>query len=77
MLVKQLALFISPKKQLDRDFKIKQNGKRLYKIDSANCLGIQIDKSLTWKNNIIHVAIKLNKVNAILSKSKHVLNKEL
>ena len=46
--------------------KIKLNGRRLYEKDSVKYLGIQIGKSLTWKKQVNHVAIKLNKVNAML-----------
>ena len=67
-------LFTSSKKQLDCDFKIKLNKKRLYKTGSVRYFGIQIDKILTWKQQINHVALKLNKANAILSKLKHVLD---
>ena len=57
----ELVLFASPKKQLDSDLKIKLNEKSLY-------LRIQTDKSLTWKQQVTNVALKLNKVNAMLSK---------
>ena len=70
----ELLLFTSSKKKLDCDLKIKLNGKRLYETDSAKYLGIQIDKRLTWKQQINHVALKLNKANAMLSKLRHVLD---
>ena len=54
----ELVLFTSPKKQLDSDLKIKLNEKSLY-------LRIQTDKSLTWKQQVNNVALKLNKVNAM------------
>ena len=34
----------------------------------------EIDKRLTWKQQITHVALKLNKTNAMLSKLRHVLD---
>ena len=40
-------------------------------------IGIQIDKSLKWKQQINHVAVKLNKANAMLSKLRHSLDKKL
>ena len=55
----ELMLFTSSKKQLDCDLKIKLNGKRLYE---------------RWKQHINHVALKLNKANAMLSKLRHVLD---
>ena len=67
-------LFSSPKKQLDYNFKIKLNGKKLYEIDSIKYLVIRIDKRLTRKQQINHVALKLNKANAMLSKLRHVLD---
>ena len=67
-------LFTSSKKQFDCDLKIKLNGKRLYETDSAKYLEIQIDKRLTWKQQINHVALKLNKASAMLSKLRHVLD---
>ena len=70
----ELVLFTSSKKQLECDLKIKLNGKRLYETDSVKYLGIQIDKRLTWKQHIKHLAFKLNKANAMLSKLRHVLD---
>ena len=48
--------------------------KRLYETDLIKYLGIQIDKRLTWMQQINHVALKLNKANAMLSKLRHVLD---
>ena len=70
----ELVLFTSSKKQLDCNLKIKLKGKRLYEVDSVRYLGIQIDKRLTWKQQINNVALKLNKANAMLSKLRHVLD---
>ena len=47
---------------------------RFYETDSARYLGIQIDKILTWKHQINHMLLKLNKANAMLSKLRHVLD---
>ena len=51
--------------------KIKLNEKRLYQIDLVRYLGIQIDKRLAWKQQINHVALKLNKANTMLSSLRH------
>ena len=67
----KFVLLTSPKKKLDCDLKIKLNGKRFYETDSVKYLGIQTDKRLTWKRKINHVALKLNKTNAMLSKLRH------
>ena len=53
---------------------IKLNGKGLYETDSVKYLGIEIDKRLTWKQQINHVTLKLNITNAMLSKLRHVLD---
>ena len=66
MLVKlNLFFFSSSKKQIDCNLKIKLNRKRLYETDSVKYLGIQIDKTLSRKQQINHVALKLNKADAI------------
>ena len=61
----ELVLFSSSKKQIDCNLKIRLRGKRLYETDSVKYLGIQIDERLSWKQQINHVAVKLNKANAI------------
>ena len=38
--------------------------------DSVKYLGIQIDKNLIWKEQVNYVAIRLNKVKAMFSKSR-------
>ena len=66
MLVKlNLFFFSSSAKQIDCNLKIKLIRKRLYETDSVKYLGIQIDKRLSRKQQINHVALKLNKANAI------------
>ena len=67
-------LFTSSKKQLDCDLKNKLNRQKLFETDSVKYLGIQIDKRLTWKQQINHGALKLDKANAMLSKLRHVLD---
>ena len=75
MLVKfNLFFFTSSKKKLDCDLKTNLNGKTLYKANSVKYLGIQTDKRLTWKQQINHVALKLNESNFMLSKLRHVLD---
>ena len=40
----------------------------------SNISGIQVDKRLTWKQQINDVALKLNKANAMLSKIRRALD---
>ena len=70
----ELALFTFSKNQFDCDLKFKLNGKRPYETDSARNFGIQIEKRLAWMQQINHVALKLNKANAMLSKLRHILD---
>ena len=70
----ELKVFTSSKKQIDSGLKVKLNGKRVYETDSVKYLGIKIDKTLTWKQQINRVALKLNKANAMSSKLRHVLD---
>ena len=51
---------VEGKKQLDNDLKINLNGKRHYETDSLKYLGNQIDKNITWKQQINHLAINLS-----------------
>ena len=67
-------LFTSSKKQLDCDLKNKLNRQKLFETDSVKYLGIQIDKRLTWKRKMNHVALTLNKANDMLSKLRHILD---
>ena len=41
--------------------------KKLYTLNSVKYLGINIDESLNWKQQISDIDIKLNKANGILS----------
>ena len=72
----EFFLFTSPKKQLDSDLKARLNGKKLYETDSVKDLGIQTEKSLIRKQQINHVATKLNQVKTILSKLTYLLDKK-
>ena len=60
-------------KQPDSDLEIRLHRKTLCKTNSVEYLGIQIDKSLTWKWHINLVAVKL-KANAMLSKLRYFLD---
>ena len=74
----ELEFLTSIKKQLGSDLKIKLNRRRLREKDSVSgrYLEIQINKILTWKQQINHVAVKLCKANAMLPKLRHALNKK-
>ena len=74
----ELVIFTSLKRRLDSDLKIKLNGIfKLYETGSFKYLRMQIDKNLTWKQQVNHMAIKLHKTNAMLSKLRYILCKNL
>ena len=68
----ELVLFTS-KKQLYSELKIKLNGKKLYETGSAKFWEIPADKNLNWKQQVNHMATKLKKTNAMLSKLRYFL----
>ena len=74
----ELVIFTSLKRRLDSDLKIKLNGIfKLYETGSFKYLRMQIDKNLTRKQQVNHMAIKLHKTNAMLSKLRYILCKNL
>ena len=73
---REVGLFKSSRKLTDAPLKLKFNGKRLYLTNSVKYLGIKIDESLNWKEQISDIVIKLNKINAILSKLRHFIDRK-
>ena len=69
-----MILFKSIKKPLDSQIKLKNYGKRLYRTSSIKYLGIKIDQHLNWQDHIDNIAIKLNKVSAMLYKVRQFAN---
>ena len=47
---------------------------KLYSTDSIKYLGIGIAKNLNWKHDVSDIAIKLNRVNALLFKIQNFVN---
>ena len=70
-------MFRSPKHQLGGKLKIKFKGKKLYQAKKVKYLEIHLDKCLTLKHQINDVAVKLSKVNAILSKIRDYVELKL
>ena len=54
--------------------KIKLNRKRLDPSQSAKCRGIKIDQNLNWKDQINDIAVKPNRANALLFKTRNFVN---
>lgn len=74
--ITNLVFFTSPRK-LDRKLKIIQTQKRFYENNSVNYLGFQMDKSLTWKQQLNHMAMKVNEANPMVSKLRYFWMTEL
>ena len=70
----ELIIFKHQKKKLDSPIKIKLSRKRLYSSKSVKYLGIKIDENLNWKQHIYDIAIKLIRVNVLLSIIRNYVN---
>ena len=70
----ELVIFKSPRKVLLDEIKIKLSGKRLYPSNSVKYLGIKIDRFLHWHDQVNSIAVKRNRVNALLLKIRNHVN---
>ena len=73
----EVFLLKSSRKLTNVPLKLKLIGKRIYPTNSMKYLAIKIDENLKWKQQISDVSIKLNRENAILSKLKYVIDRNL
>ena len=69
-----LVIFKHQRKKLGTEIKIKLNRKRLYLSQSVRYLGIKIDQNLSWEDDINDIAVKLNRGNALLFKTRNFAN---
>ena len=69
----ELVLFKLSRKLTDVLLKLKLN-RRFF--DSVKHLGIKICESLNWKQENYDIAIKLSRTNAVLSKSRHFIDRK-
>ena len=72
----ELIIFKPSKKVIDFDLKFQLNGKQLYPTNSAKYLGVKIDNKLNWNEHINDVAIKLNRANVMLYKTRDYVNEK-
>ena len=72
----ELVIFKSPRKALLNEIKIKLSGKRLYPSNSIKYLGIKIDRFLHWHDQVNSTAVKLNRANTLLLKTRNYVNTE-
>ena len=73
----ELVIFKQKRKILDREINIKFNRKRLYVTRSFKYIGVKIDKNVNWNHHINDLAAKLNRPNALLSKSGNYVNQKI
>ena len=73
----EIILFKTSNKNYDADLKIKPSRKRIHASPYVKYLGIFIDENLNWKKHIKKISTKLIKGNAMLSKWRHFVNKDI
>ena len=73
----EITLFKTRNKTYDADLKIKLYRKRIHASPYVKYLGVFIDENLNWKKHISKISTKLIKGNAILSKLRLFLNKDI
>ena len=70
----ELVIFKSPRKVLLDEIKIKLNGKRLYASNSVKYLSVKSNRFLHWHDQVNRIAVKLNRVDALLLKIRNYMN---
>ena len=73
----EIILFKTRNKNYDADLKIKLYRKRIHASPYVKYLGVFIDENLNWKKHINEISTKLIKGNAMLSKLRHFVNKDI
>ena len=73
----EIILFKTSNKNYDADLKIKLCRKRIHASPYVKYLGVSIDENLNWKIHINEISTKLIKDNAMLSKLRHYVNKDI
>ena len=73
----EIILFKTRNKNYDTDLKIKLCRKRIYASQYIRYLSAFIDENLNWKKHINQISTKLIKANAMLSKLRHFVNKDI
>ena len=74
---KQKLFYLKHNKNYDADLKIKLCRKRIHASQYVKYLGVFIDENLNWKKHINEISTKLIKGNAMLSKLRHFVNKDI
>ena len=70
----QFMIFFSSRKYVPVVSNLVINNSPITRIYTAKCLGVFIDDSLTWKNHIQHIRLKISRGLGVLCKARKVLN---
>ena len=73
----EIILFKTSNKNYVVGLKIKLCRKRIHASPYVKYLGVFIDENLNWKKHINEISTKLIKGNAMLSKLRHFVNKDI
>ena len=73
----EIILFKTSNKNQDADVKIKLCRKRIHASLCVIYLSVFIDENLSWEIHIYKISTKLIKSNAMLSKLRHFVNKDI
>ena len=72
-----MVIIKSKQKKFEGDLKIRLCGKRLYSTESVKCLGLKIDRNLSWQHHFNDLSSKLNRANAHLFKMRKYVSLEI
>ena len=72
-----MVIFRSKEKKFEGDLKIKICGKRLYPTESVKYLGNETDANFSCHYHVNDIFIKLNRANALFSKTRKYLSLEI
>ena len=73
----EIILLKTGNKNYDADLKIKLCRERIHASQYVKYLSVFIDENLNWKKHIDEISTKLIKDNAMLSKLRHFVNKDI
>ena len=73
----KLVIFKSTRKQFDGEIKLKLNRKRLFPTYSVNYLWLKIYRNLSRNSHIDYMFVKLSRGNALLFKTRSIVNSSL
>ena len=73
----EYVLFKQPRKVSNFNINLKMDGKKLYPSSYIKYLGVYIDSSLSWRNQVHETALKLQRAIEALSKVRHYVSRPI